>query len=256
MGYGSLAALCLVMTLADAEALLAIQFLPVPVIDVMAGLRLTESESMLRGLALLVAFFGTCSLVVWIIGASIVAFASEPHWQGLPWKETSYNGRRRTMVVIACASLLFWFFVLPFTQPEQILRRKVERDLHEGRIEKALATMSGHEPADFPPQWEPPPNWGYIGQVPPLFDVLDVMVDNPPAPWVRSAFISKFERVLSREFPPFQTEDFRRIAKLLKRLPEGQRIANLALGDEGWKAKVKKYYLEEPDPTEKDEAKK
>ena len=234
MGYRTIAALCLVMALADVEALVAIQFLPVPLIDVMAGLRLSESEALLRGTALEVAFLGGCTLLGWMTGAAVAAVVSKPGWQGLPLEAYQPKTRDRGLSILAWASVVFWFFVLPFTQPEQLMRCKVERDLRQGRIEQALATMSEHSLNDFPPHWDPPPRWGYIGQPPSLFHVLDTIVDHPPALWVRSAYLSKFERALDVEYPPFRREDYLRIASLLERLPEGPRLTEM-VANRGWK---------------------
>ena len=51
--------------------------------------------------------------------------------------------------------------------------------------------MSRHEPADFPPHWDPPPRIGYTSSAPPLLDIIEQIVAHPPADWVRQVYVNK-----------------------------------------------------------------
>jgi hypothetical protein len=144
MRYDSLAAAALVMFCADLIAVAALVFMPKPVINVMGGFRVTDSEKLLGGVTLLVSFLGGCSLPVWLIAALVAGIVSKPAWYG---PSSPQDGPARSgggLLYLALASVGVWAVVLPFTQPEQQLRRRVERDLETGNYRRALAEMSAH----------------------------------------------------------------------------------------------------------------
>jgi hypothetical protein len=87
--------------------------------------------------------------------------------------------------------------------------------------------MSAHDPTDFPPHWDPPPKLALGQALPDLVDVMEIIADDPPAPWVRSIFIEKFERYLAR-YPINE-----RVARLLLRLPEGKELVNALVAARG-----------------------
>jgi hypothetical protein len=224
MGYGLSSAAFLVMALADMEVLIALQFLPVPLIDLMGGIRLTESEALMKKVACSVCQFASFSLPVWLIGAVVVRRMYRPNWQGFQQASPMRASDHSSIWIMAWSSLVVWVFILPFTQPEQQLCRRVERDLKEGRIAAALAEMSKHSPEDFPPHWDPPPKAGFHGQDPPLVTVIESIADDPPAPWVRAIYMRKFEDYLRWKW---LGDDDGRIVRLLQKLPEGPELRKL-----------------------------
>jgi hypothetical protein len=135
------------------------------------------------------------------------------------------NRVSRGVWIIASLSVLGWACVLPITQPEQQLRRHVERDLYAGRIAEGLEVMSQQAPADFPPHWEPPPNIGYGQDAPPLFDVLETLESRPVADWVCEVYWKKFRRDainLGRHDPRWYHADLtnlERYQQLLEQMP-------------------------------------
>ncbi|MBL8797669.1 MAG: hypothetical protein JNM56_27465 [Planctomycetia bacterium] len=181
-------AIFLVMVVADAEAFLALHFLPRPIIPLMANIWMTESQILLAevGDALKVITF--LSLPVWAIGALVATLICQPAWQTGPVVEEAARGGLRRL---ALASVAFWLALLPFTQPEQILRRQVERLLQAGRITDGLALMSAHQPADFPPHWDPIPQEGYFQISARTLQVFEEIERSPPAPWVKALFEEK-----------------------------------------------------------------
>lgn len=228
MGYRHVAAIFFVMALADAEALLGLCLSPIPLIEVMGGIHGSASETLRKNMAKELCFLGTCSLPLWVIGAIVAGIKSRPRWQGPAIQVGKSRSWSWPLTCLVFASLAIWFLFLPLTQPEQQLRNKIERGLKEGRIAEALAEMSAHDPSDFPPQWDPPPRLALGQRDPPLLDVMEVIADNPPAPWVRSIFIEKFEKYLRPWYSwSYITE---REAKLLLRLPEGKELFK-ALGE-------------------------
>ena len=227
-GRGFGLSFCLVMVFADAIALAALYFTPVPVISFMGGVRLTESESAVAGATMLVGCLGFFSAPIWLIGG-LGAFVKRATWQlPTPTPAETVPVSRGVWALVAL-SLLVWVPILPFTQPEQRLRAQVERDLKSGRIAEALDLMSAHEPSDFPPGWEPPPHIGYREHSPHILDVMDALVSREVAPWVQAEFVEKFRRslgcgpfvVLDRNRDP----DLARLTRILHRHPEGPEIA-------------------------------
>ncbi len=233
MGYHALTALCVVMLFADALALAALQSVPLPVINVMGGVRVSESEAVLRNTALMVRVLGFCSLPLWLLCALLALAQSRPSWQTPPAQDLSARGGRG-LWFLGLASLAVWAAVLPFTQPEQQLRSCVERLLKGGKIAEGLAEMSAHSPEDFPPHWDPPPRVGYGEHLPPLLDVLEAIADGPPASWVRSAYLRKFAGLLrSRHSSDGELE---RIARILEQFPEGEQILDESVDEYGYSA--------------------
>ncbi len=239
MGYRALAALCLVMTFADLEALFALQFVPVPIMDIMGGIRLNESELVMKSAALVVLQGGICSLPLWLIGAIWAGIVSKPAWQVDPIVHGKSSRSSWPMWGLAWGSLAIWTFILPFTQPEQILRRRVEQQLAKGQITAALAEMSAHPPDDFPPHWDPPPKPSF--GLAPVLNVLEVVAGQPPAPWVRSIYLAKLRIRLGSWY--LADEELIRAAKILKRIPEGRAwVEELPQQERGPFRRLKEFY--------------
>lgn len=208
MGYGW-SAIFLVMTFADVVVLIAVQSSAhLFFISTMGGLRLSPSEQLLGSMACFFCNVGWLSLPVWSIGALVVWAKSKPAWQQ---DAATAEPAGRGMQFLALASLAIWIVILPVTQPVQILRRHVEREMQQGRISSALTLMSAHSREDFPRHWTPPQ--------PPLLDVLEVIVGDPPSPWVQVIYVEKFEGFLQNRY--LDPVEVIRVVGLLRRLPEG-----------------------------------
>ncbi len=220
--------LFLVMAFADAVALVAVSYIPKPVIAFMGGVRLTESEAAVQGATLIVGCLGGLSAPVWGIGALAMFFAVRAKWQVVPAPPEPAPVARGVWG-LAASSLLVWLPILPFMQPEQQLRSQVERYMKAGRIAEALDLLSAHEPREFPPGWEPPPRIGYITEKPHILDVMEVVVSREVAPWVRAEFVEKLRRYLGDglafAYTPVREPELGRVVGLLQRLPEGPEIA-------------------------------
>jgi hypothetical protein len=88
-------------------------------------------------------------------------------------------------------SVAIWIVILPVTQPEQRLRREVEIAFRKGRVEDALAIMSAHAQADFPPHWEPPPRFLKGEKMNSVLEVWEVVQHTEQSPWVRQVYAEK-----------------------------------------------------------------
>jgi hypothetical protein len=196
MNFRPLTAFFLVMLFADGLALVALAYVPVPILNFMGGIQLSGPEQIVLETAGGLLQLSCFSLPVWIIGAMLTLATDRllPTPATTPTPTTPHL----SLWILAAASLAIWVVVLPITQPEQQLRRGVEDDFREGKISSALATMSAHAPADFPPNWDPPPrpsnHWSL--ETPMLFDIFDEMAKNRPAPWVREMYLRKLREWL------------------------------------------------------------
>lgn len=182
-----------VMLFADSVALSLLFIVPLPVVSLMGGIRLSESEQIIQQTAFMVGCWGGVSWPVWLLGT--IGVGSGPGWTLTRGGDHSPVGRN--VWWIAAVAVGIWAVVLPFTQPEQQLRHRVELDLSEGRLEQALETMSAHERSDFPPHWDPPPRIGYGETRPGMDDVLKAIARNPVKPWVHEIYVAKFVDSLS-----------------------------------------------------------
>jgi hypothetical protein len=215
------------MFFADATALTAVGLMPKPIFSIMGGIRHTESEDMILGAALAVMFFGAISAPIWFVGA-LIAFVRKGVW-GVPAGVAKGGPSGRGLWVLAIASLVVWLPVLPWTQAEQALRLRAERALEAGRIDEALQLMSEHDQSDFPPQWDPPPRVGYGENIPPIDDVMDVVVTRDTPGWVRKCFLDKFQNYNGQKYELFYQADWpkrlARFVRILEQVPEGPEIA-------------------------------
>jgi hypothetical protein len=199
LGSSYLSAFFLVMLFADTLALGALYFSPLPIIDFMGGISHTESESVIIDVALMVGFFGGASWLLWFIGSLFVLGSTNRSWSPLQLEDHSPRKVTYPLWALAFAALIVWGFVLPHSQPPQQLKRLVESDLLNGRIDAALRTMSAHERGEFPPHWDPPPWHGYGQDKPPILRVLQAVDEAETSEWVKDAFLKKFIRQIGGE---------------------------------------------------------
>lgn len=189
-GRGIGAALFVVMAVADPVAMAALFVLPVPIIQIMGGVRLTESELIVQNVAGMVGFLGWITMLVWLIGAGVVLQGRKRAWNpgSMP------TGSARSLRALAIASVLGFVAILPFSQGQQVTRYEAEKLLLGGRVREGIAFMSAHTPGDFPPHWEPPPDEALGHYQPAMIEVLDAVVNLPAADWVREIYLQKLER--------------------------------------------------------------
>jgi hypothetical protein len=219
------AALLLVLFFADSLALSILSFTPLPIFNIMGGIQLTESEAILRETACTVQFFGGVTWPIWLIAAMVILGLPKRDW--VPTEFATHSTRRvsKPLWVLAVCSLIVWTAVLPFSQPPQQLRRSVETDLLEARVDRAVQTMSSAGRDAFPPHWDPPPWPGYGHNVPPLNRVLEVVSADEVAGWVRSVYLAKFASILEGHATGYdywrsmEADDLRVYVRVFRELP-------------------------------------
>ena len=228
-------ALFLVMLFADVVAVVAITAMPRPIINVMGGIRQTESEQLILAVTFFVQFLGVMSLPIWLIGWAVVA---QRRWKSVPDEtepalpdQQSNGSVSRDPWLLAAFSIIIWIPILPQPQSEQKNRWKVTQDLSSGRYEDAVRYMSDRSPADFPPHWDPPPRPGYGEVYPPLSEILDAVFRFDAADWVRDIYLDKLRMSSSRfdgavvELRLLDDDQLRRYRDLLLELSDGRKIA-------------------------------
>jgi hypothetical protein len=124
------------------------------------------------------------------------------------------------------ASLAIWIPILPFTQGEQQVRRRVEIAFREGRFRDALAELSAHHLSDFPPQWEPPPRFPKGDHPAMVLDIYDEILRADAAPWVRQHYLERF-----KDFVEKNRYHDEKVANLLNQMPEGAALLRQWLTD-------------------------
>jgi hypothetical protein len=215
-----------VMLFADTVALTLIGNTPRPILGIMGGIRLSESESVILETTFLVQASGFLSWPIWLIGSF---FAVSPTWQLADFRE---GPQRRTSPLVwslAVASILIWLVPLPFTQAEQSLRHHAETDLRNNRIREALELMSAHERDDFPPHWDPPPRIGYRETKPDIVDVAAHLNVLPVSEWVRQLYADKFNNSLRGETEPgiwweLEPDEIERRIAVIERMPNKDKL--------------------------------
>ena len=218
-----------VLLFGDAVMLTAIQFVPVPVLHLMGGVRMTESERLVQGTTLLLQIVGFPSLFILLIMTLIPA--------SKPWTPITFSQPSRihgTVWLLAAMSILVWPFLLPVTQPEQQRRRMAEQLIMARDFPAAFKYMSKHDRADFPPHWSPPPHVAQPNPFPLINDVMEVLIEESPAEWVRAEFVEKFRNRMEGTLSQFgfvSDEELSSTLRILDRLPTAD-----WLSDDEWHA--------------------
>ncbi|NOX60291.1 MAG: hypothetical protein GXP29_15730 [Planctomycetes bacterium] len=220
-----------VILVADIAMQVALDFAPFPVINFMGGIRVSDTANIVANAASVMTLFGILSLPIWLIGVLVVICKTQPTWSVVDLTPQA-PFKSQPAITLAATAVLAWFTVLPWTQAEQRLRYETESLLIDGQIAKGLAVMSQHQKNHYPPLWDPPPRPHFRVYEPNILDVMLVMLDEPPADWVRPIYDEKFERWLGtggryryRRLSVMKVEDFERTLSILERIPAGSEYA-------------------------------
>jgi len=182
-----------VLLFGNAVMLAAIRFVPVPIFQLMGGIRLTESESVVQATAFFLQLAGYPMLLVLF---AIYLFLFPPtHFDPSKSQRRSVSISLTTWL-LATLSVMAWAFVLPITQPAQQLRHQVETAMDRGDLQTALDVMQKHKQDAFPPHWSPPPYIAFSNQAVDLTEVMQVILNDKQDSWVKQVYLEKFCRKL------------------------------------------------------------
>lgn len=223
-GTRMVAGFILVMVVADGVAIAALRLVPLPIVQIMGGIRLTEGEMLVADITFFATILTFISFPLWAIAAVAVLYGQQMEWRPV---DRTGGESGRGLAWLAAASVAVWGMALPWTQQEQRLRSEVERVMREGRIGDGLALMSGHSQEEFPPLWDPPPRLAYGEDRPELLGVLEMIAERGAAPWVREAYVEKLDRAF--RWWTWDTEQDRagqwsRLVRVLDGIPEARAL--------------------------------
>ncbi|MFI4915004.1 MAG: hypothetical protein ACIAS6_00680 [Phycisphaerales bacterium JB060] len=202
-GVSPVPAFFLVMLFADAVVIAVMGLAPLPVIDIMGGVRGPAREALLASVAFNVGALAILSLPLWALGALISLIGFKPMWPVVTHPQPTPS---RGLLITAGISIVAFAPLLLWAQPEQALRHRVEKLLLSGRIDEGLAEMSAHPQARFPPDYDPPPRLGYRQTQPDLNAVRAAMRKRWPAEWVAELYLYKTRREIGRRYFSDPTE--------------------------------------------------
>lgn len=210
-----------VLLFADSVALFLTQYVDVPLIAIMGGVRLSESESLIAGATFEAQILGMLSFPIWALFTLLILIPQKfgPERQ-FPIKDHPLP-RRLWGFPIAAAAIIA--MSLPWTQSEQRLRYLAEQQLKAGRIEEAIRLMSEHARDDFPPHWDPPPRQTYwLDPYMKLLEVMPLTEDPQTAAWVKETYMEKYTRDRDSHWHQMSAAEFERVLTSMKKFEAGK----------------------------------
>ena len=182
-----------VMLFAVAVMNVAIQILPLPIISLMGGVRMSPSDQTIMFVSLAIMFLSFYSLWI-LIPASLGLLFTPRDVERIPPLGRSEQPIERSAWGLAFGLIAFGLVLLPFTQPEQQRRWQAEHLLTSGQVEAGLNYMARYQAADFPPHWDPPPRIGWRGDKgPPMGEVMTQLFQQERPEWITKTYRTKFE---------------------------------------------------------------
>ncbi|MEZ5944416.1 MAG: hypothetical protein R3C18_23760 [Planctomycetaceae bacterium] len=227
-----------VMLLADTLAMFAMLAIPIPLIQVMGGIALSNGEELINDVRWTVLQLGFLSWLFWLF---LIGLASS--WNpAAPRPVTYHNGATvgtsawRLVAVLAVLMTVATFYC----HPEQRRRYFVESMLKAGPLNEGVEYLVATPQHDFPPHWDPPPRLAYRDNPKLLFQVLDRLLDmeNPPD-WLIETYGQKLVTLRGTDIWPrwFLTqrtnEELETLVRFLERYPKWRQPLDSHAGDWG-----------------------
>ncbi len=194
---------------------------PFPVINIMGGIELSQSEALISGIATNIFLLSFITIPVLVLGSVVAACFLSSAWR-VP--EPDDGGRlrvHRSLIMFSVAAMLFWLAPLPFTQPAQSLRYRTESALFASRIDEGVQLMLDHAPEAYPPHWDPPPRRLYGETGPDVLAVMQHLIDRGAEDeWVATRYEDKLFRNMRRQLRARDLQQFAAVAKHIDSAPE------------------------------------
>jgi hypothetical protein len=239
--YGAkpVAAAMLVLAFGDVLVFVLMQTVDVPLLQIMGGVRLSESEQIIADVATSLIALSMLTAPIWLIGAAFVLSGGAHEWRLAVPPETMRVGVSAGLGVLVVVSLAIWSVLLPITQPEQQLRTRVDRLVEQNRLSEAIEVMEAAGPDAFPPHWTPPPRVTRRGiDISLVVELLTHIGQSDSSRWLDEIYWSKLEAAFQRHFnysfrnywSRASTSERLALVELLERQPR-QRVHELFDGD-------------------------
>jgi len=190
--------LAVVMLFSELLTLSALFFSPLNPLLIMGGIAVPAEDRLVRRTAELIYGIGFFTFPLCLILTPLAWKAVREHRlltyeKATPLELPPTHPIARNLWVLAIFSLAIWIPVLPYSQPEQRNRRLAEELYDPEHPEKLVRFLSAHKRTDFPPHWEPPPEYSYRG-TPETGELLKVILTTESAPWVLDLQLEKLCR--------------------------------------------------------------
>ena len=176
-GVSSVRMLFPVMWIADTLTLIAMALIPLPLIQFMGGVRLTESEELINVVRGYVILLGGGSWIVWMIGSCI-----PPHGGHLEPRVASDQKLSRVHWVVVGSLLAGMGLALSQTQPAQRRRTRIQHLLRKGSMPEAVHTLATLSPTELPPHWDIPPRVSLGERIPSPYALIEAVAAEPQCP--------------------------------------------------------------------------
>ncbi|MBI3410905.1 MAG: hypothetical protein HY040_21435 [Planctomycetes bacterium] len=221
LGFTAWGAAITVLVIADAIALFSLRVLPVSVLQLMGGVRVSDRESLIQSFGMNIFCIGGCSLPILLLMTFGILAATRVRWAA-PTSLSAKSRRPSLPLWLVCFwSLAVWPLILPMTQPEQQLRSHAEKLLINHDVEGSLAFMSAHQQDEFPPHWDPPIRQRGLDF---LCKTFNAMEKQPAAPWVRALYVNMLREELQYWFRYENHHEKDKLSTLLNTVPEATAI--------------------------------
>ena len=225
----------IVLFFADSVVVVVSHLTPMPIWNVMGGVRLTESEAVLLNAVCATRVFSVLGWPILLIAlivacvnrrsrsaseAASASLTNDAPTGGLEIsssdagpllildpeiaeQEISFNSGElhRSLWLGPMMLGLLGAYLLAVAQPEQRLRSQTEQLLLSGRLTEAIRLMSEHKRSDYPPHWIPPPRPAFEESGPSAPRMAElVLTEKEVAPWVVEEMVEKFHRYIGSWF--------------------------------------------------------
>lgn len=179
----------LVLFFADSVAILLAFASPMPIFNVMGGIRHSEVDRVVLDVLLNARFFAVVSWPVWLIGAIVILVRQSP------WS-LSNVGPRSTRVSIplwALATLLIVAggAILPLGQSQQRHAYEAAALMRANDLAAAVEYLGQLQRTDLPPIWDPPPRIGFGERSPEVIDMLEEIDKQGAHEWIAKVYVGK-----------------------------------------------------------------
>jgi len=178
----------IVMFFANTIAFILLNTIPLPVINLMGGVRHSPSDMLIATTATNLLILTVLGAPIWFVGSLIGIAFVKPKWTG--FISNPAPPKSRALLITAIISIVVWLPIMYFTQPEQINRHIAERLLRSDRVAEAFVIISSKERDDYPPHWNPPPRVGMETE-PNVSAIIKAVHTHTPPDWLLQIYLEK-----------------------------------------------------------------
>ncbi len=183
--------LIFVLFVSNAVAIVAMYTLPMPLIDIMGGLRHPPEQLVLTRFYTFGVMHTFLAIPFTLVAMLIALGTFKP--PDVEWPPTARASAPVGVLTIACLAIAGWLIAALWAQPPVRRKMEVEWAVAEQRYDDAAGFLLAHPPREFPPVWDlPPRRKGYIDNAEtraPVFAILAAIEARGEIPdWIAYAY--------------------------------------------------------------------